>query len=93
MGKQKENEDDVIELRCPYCDGTEIVEATQGGYGQITAVTSPWYACSVFHLVCRDCGTIIRSFVKDPEKLVKYKNRRKRITYTTYVKEMPGEED
>lgn len=70
-------------LKCPYCDGTEMIEAYQGGYAHIYAIDSSLRGSSLYHLICRDCGTIVRSFVKDPELFVKHKFRRKKASHYT----------
>lgn len=70
-------------LKCPYCDGTEMIEAYQGGYAHIYAIDSSLRGSSLYHLICRDCGTIVRSFVKDPELFVKSKFRRKKVSHYT----------
>ncbi len=70
-------------LKCPYCDGTEMIEAYQGGYAHIYAIDSSLRGSSLYHLICRDCGTIVRSFVKDPELFVKSKFRRKKASHYT----------
>ena len=30
----------------------------------------------LYHSVCRNCGSVVRSYVKEPEKLLKRKERR-----------------
>ena len=61
---------------CPYCLGTKFVEAKQSGYAEIYGEgffnTSPLY-----HQVCLKCGSVVRSYVKDPNKLLKKENRYK----------------
>lgn len=65
-----------IELKCPYCGGTEMIETYQTGYGAITALSNKLGGASLYHQVCRGCGSVVRSYVKDPEKLLKRKDRR-----------------
>lgn len=62
---------------CPYCGRSEIIEAIQTGYGAISAVSNKIGGCALYHSVCRGCGSIIRSYVLDPEKLLKKKDRKK----------------
>ena len=64
---------------CPFCGGTEFVEGYQGGYGALASKEGAWLGASLYHVICRDCGSIVRSYVKDPEKLVKKKNRRREL--------------
>ena len=67
---------DPYVFSCPVCGGTEMIEAYQSAYGSITAVDNAFGGCSLYHSVCRNCGTVVRSYVKDPEKLLKKKDRR-----------------
>lgn len=61
---------------CPYCGGTEIIEAYQSAYGAVTATSNKFGGVSLYHSVCRKCGSVVRSYVKDPEKLLKRKDRK-----------------
>jgi len=56
---------------CPHCGGTETVIGKQDGEGRIfaKAAITIMFGTKVFHIVCRNCGTIIRSYVEDPSKL------------------------
>lgn len=63
---------------CPFCGGSEIIEAFQSGYGAIYATQNKLGGCGLYHSVCRKCGSVVRSYVKDPEKLLKKKDRRQR---------------
>lgn len=69
-------ERDMYVKKCPYCGGNEIIEAYQNGYACITAKSNIWGGQQLCHSVCRNCGSIIRSYVKEPEKLLKRKDRR-----------------
>lgn len=60
---------------CPYCGGTEMIEAVQGGYGEINAVGHAFRGAPLYHTVCRKCGSVVRSYVKKPEKLLSRKDR------------------
>ena len=62
---------------CPYCGGSEIIEAYQSAYGSITAVSNMWGGANLCHSVCRGCGSVLRSYVKEPEKLLKRRDRKK----------------
>lgn len=68
---------DKYVTNCPYCGGTEMVEAYQSGYGAAVGVENKLGGASIYHIVCRNCGSVVRSFVKDPEKLLKMRDRRK----------------
>ena len=69
---------DRFVLECPYCGGTEMIEAYQSAYGAVTAKNNVWGGTPLFHTVCRRCGSVVRSYVREPEKLLKRKDRRPR---------------
>ncbi len=71
----EEYKDEYVTV-CPYCGGNEMIEAFQSAYGAIAAKSNPFGGAALYHSVCRRCGTIVRSFVKEPEKLLKKKDRR-----------------
>lgn len=60
---------------CPYCGGEEFVYGVQNGYAQITGEGFT-LSTELYHKICRDCGSVVRSYVHDPEKLLKRRNRR-----------------
>ena len=62
--------------RCPYCGGTEMIETFQTAYAAVTAVSNKLGGVNLYHCVCRSCGSVVRSYVKDPEKLLKRKDRK-----------------
>ena len=61
--------------RCPFCGGVEFIEAKQI---QVEAYVSgeALFGQRLNHTICRNCGSVVRSFVEDPEKLLKKKDRR-----------------
>ncbi|MBQ9552932.1 MAG: hypothetical protein IJU96_09255 [Clostridia bacterium] len=61
--------------RCPYCGGTEMIETFQTAYGAVSATSNKLSGCSLYHSICRKCGSVVRSYVKEPEKLLKRKDR------------------
>ncbi len=61
---------------CPFCGGTEVIESFQDGYGAVTAVSNKWGGVRLYHSVCRNCGSVVRSYVKEPGKLLKRKDRK-----------------
>ena len=71
-----ETERDKYVTRCPYCGGSEIVTGFQDGYAAIVGVQHKFGGCALYYSVCRNCGSVVRSYVKDPEKLLKKKDRR-----------------
>lgn len=70
---------------CPYCGGTEVIKCYGTGYETVTASNNKWGyllgytlggSTKLYHSICRKCGSVVRSYVKDPEKLLKRKDRR-----------------
>ena len=61
---------------CKYCGCMEYVEGRQVDYA-IVFGDSAWSGTPMHHIVCRNCGTVARSYVKEPEKLLKKHDRRK----------------
>ena len=72
-----EERDQYVEV-CPYCGGSEIIETFQTSYAAISATRNKFGAVALYHSVCRGCGSVVRSYVKEPEKLLKKKDRRPR---------------
>ena len=73
----EEKRDRYVQV-CPFCGSYEIIAAYQGGYGAVSGVQNRFSGCALYHSVCRKCGSIVRSYVEDPEKLLKKKDRRER---------------
>ena len=67
---------DVRISECPFCHGSEFVEGRQSGHACISSLQNVWYSGDLYHVICRRCGSVVRSYVKDPEKLLKKKDRR-----------------
>lgn len=68
---------DKYVTRCPYCGGTEIIEVYQTYYGAVSSVKNKLHGADLYHSVCRNCGSVLRSYVKNPEKLLRRKDRKK----------------
>ena len=56
---------------CPHCGGTETVAAKQTGQGSVVSKEALTLISGqpLFHVVCLNCGTVIRSYVKYPKHL------------------------
>ena len=65
---------DPYVIVCPYCGGTEVIETRQTG--SVYASGNPWAACFLCHSICSGCGSVLRAYVKEPEKLLKKKDRK-----------------
>ena len=61
---------------CPFCHGSEFIEGKQEGHGQLQSCESAWHGSNLYHVICRRCGSVVRSYVKNPEKLLKRKDRK-----------------
>ena len=65
----------ILIERCPFCGYSEFIEAKQ--YGTDAYVTGETiFGQALKHTICRHCGSVVRSFVENPENLLKKKNRR-----------------
>ena len=62
--------------KCPYCGGEEFVFGYQAGYGAITGDDSMLTGTALRHQICRACGSVVRSFVDEPDKLLKRRDRK-----------------
>ncbi len=66
---------EVTIQNCPYCGGEELVEGQVCSYGGVYVLRGH-HSTPLFVTVCRDCGSVVRSYCKDPEKLFPRKERR-----------------
>ncbi len=65
--------------KCPFCGGEELIEARIASYGgaYLTPVNKGGLRnAALFATVCRDCGSVVRAYCKEPEKLFHKKDRR-----------------
>ncbi|WP_270182097.1 transcription initiation factor TFIIIB [Alkalihalobacillus sp. CinArs1] len=54
---------------CPKCGGTDLGKGKHSGYAVMTPMRRKLSLGSeIEHLLCTDCGFIIESYVKNPEK-------------------------
>ena len=62
--------------QCPFCGHAEFIEARQL---QVESYVSGegLLGQQLKHIICRNCGSVVRSYVENPENLLKKKNRRK----------------
>lgn len=61
--------------KCPFCRGEELIECRVGAYGGVY-LERKMHAAALYAIMCRDCGTVVRSYCKEPEKLFSKKERR-----------------
>lgn len=63
--------------QCPFCGGTEFVYGFQGGYGAVTREGNIFAVGQyLHHVICRNCGSVVHSYVDNPEILLKRGDRR-----------------
>lgn len=60
---------------CRFCGNTEFVHGVQTGYAAISG-DGLLSGAALKHVICRKCGSVVRSYVDDPEKLLKKSDRR-----------------
>ena len=61
--------------KCPYCGSTNNVIGIQDGYAAVSANKSLTFKSQrLYNVICLNCGTVIRSFVKNPERLIIQEN-------------------
>ena len=65
--------------KCLHCGKSENVTAAQQGYANVTPINKVFTMReqSLYHVICLNCGTVIRSYVEDPQKLVVKKKNKK----------------
>jgi hypothetical protein len=61
---------------CPHCGGNEMIETVQKSSACVASLENTFASQPLYHLVCRNCGSVVRSYVKEPEKLLKKQDRR-----------------
>lgn len=63
--------EDAVNKVCPYCGGTEFVIGRQDRYAAVTTEKFSFYYQTLYHEICENCGTVVRSFIKEPDKFAK----------------------
>lgn len=63
---------DTEKIVCPYCGGTDFVTGKHTGYGSVMPEKDLliFRGQILYHDICSKCGTVVRSYIKDPEKFV-----------------------
>ncbi len=62
--------------QCPFCGGTEFVHGYQSGYGAVTSSQNCFLGQALRLIICRNCGSVVHSYVDYPEKLLTWSKRR-----------------
>jgi len=63
--------------QCRYCGGTEFVNAPSSITVQNNSLTL-WTPKFVRFTICLDCGSILRSYVIEPERLLTSRRKKER---------------
>ena len=67
---------DVEIEKCQYCGGEEFIEGRVASYGGAYITTGGVKTDALYAIVCRNCGSVVRTFCKNPENLYPKKERR-----------------
>ncbi len=67
---------EVVIDKCPYCGGSELKEFPVMSYGGAYLSGGAMRSSGLYALTCRDCGSVVRLYCKDTEKLYPKKERR-----------------
>lgn len=62
--------------KCQFCGGEQLIEGRVCSYGGTYVSTGGLRNANLFAVVCRDCGSVVRTFCKNPEKLYPKKERK-----------------
>ncbi|MBT2686879.1 transcription initiation factor TFIIIB [Bacillus sp. ISL-47] len=54
--------------QCPKCAAKELGRGKHAGYAAIYPINKMSLGSEVEHIICIECGFIIESYVKKPEK-------------------------
>lgn len=60
-----------ITYKCPYCGAEEVVYGVQSDRGKVRPAKRVTIdeGQGLIHVICKHCGTVIRSYVQYPDKL------------------------
>ncbi|GEN45719.1 transcription initiation factor TFIIIB [Alkalibacillus haloalkaliphilus] len=54
--------------KCPKCGSAELGKGKHAGYSAMNPVNKLRFGSEVEYILCTECGFIIESYVKKPEK-------------------------
>ena len=63
------NMDKYIE-KCPFCGATGFTEAKSRF---VSPVDDGFHGSVLYHTICLECGSVVRSFIKDKEPFINKK--------------------
>ncbi|NBI10069.1 hypothetical protein D1641_08555 [Colidextribacter sp. OB.20] len=60
---------------CPHCGGTKLVAGVQQQQGRVWPYPARGLNLGqeLIHIICKSCGTVVRSYVDYPEDLKDFK--------------------
>lgn len=58
---------DHLPEKCPYCWSARLGVGYQIGDGEMLSDYFGKAGCKIIHIICKDCGSIVRSKVEKPE--------------------------
>ena len=64
---------------CSFCGNDVFMELTSSGYGGVQLQGATLGGELLYYSVCVKCGTVNRSYIKNPQKLVQKMNKGKWI--------------
>ena len=56
--------------KCPFCGSRNIGEGYQDGYATVRVKNKIFRSSQINYIICADCGSVLRSYVKEPEKFL-----------------------
>lgn len=58
--------------KCPYCGKQEFVSGKQECYGSVAPANKilSFKSQILYHIICLNCGAVVKSYVKEPKKIV-----------------------
>lgn len=68
--------EDKFVKNCPYCDGIDFIETFHMGYGSVYSKDVLFSGTNLYHVICKNCGSVVRSYVKSTDRLVKKKDKK-----------------
>lgn len=62
--------------KCPNCGNSDFIEGVQGGYAAVSPAskTLTLKSQALYHVICVNCGTVVKTYVKNPKKLITKKD-------------------
>ena len=60
------------QYKCPWCGCKDVVYGVQADRGKVRPANKITLneGQVLIHVICKSCGTVLRSYVQNPEKLV-----------------------